>query len=36
MSYQPGMPILAQGPFALGLNWVSRVDMACDMKNAVS
>jgi len=28
-------PILALGPSALGLIWASRVDMTCDMKNAI-
>ena len=28
-------PILSLGPSALGLIWASRVDMTCDMKNAI-
>ena len=28
-------PILARGPMARGLIWVSRVDMGCDMKIAI-
>ena len=28
-------PILALGPSALWLIWKSRVDMTCDMKNAI-
>ena len=27
--------LLALGPSALGLIWASRVDMTCDMKNAI-